>query len=482
MKKQLLGSIAVLLALASTATAQYGRGGYGHRLSGTTFTEETKAYWAPHRDKLKSYNDSLPRGIREYPIKVHILRASDGTGAISVEEIKAAMSNLNAHFLRANIRFIPLDDYNYINNDTYLKYAKDMENELATTHDVPGVINLYVVKSIKTEKGTINAYTYPPSGTPLDRIFISQKALVNKVSLVREMGHYFALYPTHGPDEDQRSEEYVNGSNCATAGDEICDTPADPRLTPDMIDERCDFMGLHKDGNAKFYRPLTNNFMCDNNRMSCVNSFTRQQYARIMYAAENFRTYLSFPKLPFTKKQIKDLEDRYGIAAQVTFRVDGQPLPTKLEQNLYVAMRPASGGSQLQLDIANERKCYLYVLEGDTSRNVELIYPKNSDKQSFNDEKSQISVPGTGVWSVDKKSGANYVLVLFSKKQLPMEDLLKSMNSEEDRKLTPIQRLYKLYGEHIAALHDVSYPSNSPGVTGIAAERYIVPVFIQYNH
>lgn len=473
-----------LMTIMYGVQAQYGRGGYGNRLSGTTFTDESKAFWTPHRDKLKTFNDSLPRGIRDYPIKIHILRMADGSEGIGVEEVKEAIRNLNSYFLKAYIRFIPLDDYNYINNDDYFKFQKELEPELAKEHDVPNVINLYIVKSIKTDKNTFNAFTYPPGAVPIDRIFITQKALSNKVSLVREMGHYFSLYPTHGPDEDKRTDELVDGSNCATTGDEICDTPADPRLTPDVINDRCEFIGTHKDGNAKFFRPHTNNVMSDNTRMTCINALTRQQYARIMYACETFHSNLVFPKSPFNKKQIKDLEDRYGIDAEATLKIDGQALPVKLDRNLYVGTRTAGNGSSLQLDIVNNRKCYIYVLEGDTSRRTELVYPKGNDKLFFTDEKAQVTITNTGLWKVDDKSGYNYVMVLFSKKQLPIDDWLKKLNSgaEENKYLNPIQRLYKYYAEHIAGLHDVNYNQNTPKVSGIAAERYIVPIFIQFTH
>lgn len=477
--------IGVLAFMAQMAMAQRtGGGGFGHRLSGTAFTEENKTYWAPHRDKVKTYNDSSARGMREYPIKIHILRAADGTGSISVDEVQAAMAKLNANFLKAFIRFIPLEDYNYINNDDYLKFQKVLEEELTKLYDVPGVINLYIVKSIKTDKGTFNAYTYPPGGLPADRVFITQKALANGVSLTREMAHYFSLYPTQGPDDTKRSEELVNGSNCETTGDEICDTPADPKLTPDMIDERCDFQGLHKDGNAKFYRPLTNNFMCENTRVTCVNSFTRQQYRRIMYAAENFRTYLAFPKQPFSKKQLKDIEDRYGISANATVKVDGTPLSFKLDQNLYVSTRTVAGGSSLSVEITNNRKCYIYVIEGDTARAVELIYPKvkNGDKQFFEDQKTQFTAPAAGSITIDRKGGANYIALLFSKKQLPLDDLMQQLNSEEETELNLMQRLYKVFGQHIAAMHEVTYSPSELKVSGIAAERYVVPIFIQYNH
>ena len=53
----------------------------------------------------------------------------------------------------------------------------------------------------------------------------------NGSTIIHEFGHYFSLFHTHGPTNSAITTELVDGSNCTTSGDELCDTPADPNLS-----------------------------------------------------------------------------------------------------------------------------------------------------------------------------------------------------------------------------------------------------------
>ena len=476
----------ILVCLTQASFAQYGRygggyggGGFGHRITGTEINEEHQLFMRSHRQAIQNFNDSTARGIREYPIKVHILRENNGGGGIGVTEIKEAIQNLNYYFLPADIRFVTLDDYNYINNDDYYKFDKSTEDALCKIHDVPGVINLYIVKSIKTERNTYNSYTYfPLASDNIDRVFIRQKSFNDGVSLVREMGHYFSLYPTHGPNEDMTTEELVNGTNCATTGDEICDTPADPKLSGTNVNERCEYTGAQKDGNRKFFRPDTDNFMCHSTKTECITRFTDEQYSRMMYAAQNLRNYHIFPRTEFSKKQIKTLEEDYGIETQIELTMDGRRTAPKLDQNLYLTDETYRSGANYLLNITTYKRCYVYILEGDTERGMSLIYPKAGDKEFFKDGKNSFDLP----LSIDQEAGDNYLCILFAKKQLSKEDLQNKPNEEAPDNFTPVQRLYNAFGNQILSISDIEYEKNKIGLNAITGERYIVPIFIHYEH
>lgn len=67
-----------------------------------------------------------------------------------------------------------------------------------------------------------------------------------------ELGHCLNLLHTHSTSN---GIEYINGSNCSTAGDLVCDTPADPELNSTNVDSSCNYFG------GGGYNPLTNNIM-----------------------------------------------------------------------------------------------------------------------------------------------------------------------------------------------------------------------------
>ncbi|MCH2046436.1 MAG: DUF4384 domain-containing protein [Saprospiraceae bacterium] len=471
-------NVSILIFVAQAVLGQFG--GFGHKLSGTIITDEQKAFMKEHRELLQEYDTKVVQGLVEIPVKMHIARKSDGSGGITVADSKEMINKLNSYFLNSNLRFVLLADYNYINQDDFYEMNKENEEELIKDYELPTVLNIYVVGKIKTERNTYNGYTYLPSEKPKNRIFITIKGVENGVSLLRQIGHYFSLYPTHGPNEGQRTEESVDGQNCATAGDEICDTPADPRLDLRSIDSRCGFIGKQKDGNHKFYRPHTDNIMSDNPK-DCRNRFTPEQYKRIMYAAQNIRKDLAFPKSQFSKKQLKNMQEQYGIEGEITMNLDARNMSYTLLNNMYNVNQPATLSSQFRLNITNYKKCYIYVIEGDTTRDARLLYPKKGDQLFFKNEKKVVQVPSDGgEIKVDTKRGDNYVCILFSRKQLPIVDMLKELNSQDDN-FNLMYRMYKLYGNIIVNTKDTQYNNSSPKVSAITSEQYIVPVFLRYE-
>ena len=92
------------------------------------------------------------------------------------------------------------------------------------------------------------------------------------------MGHYFGLYHTH---QTSFGKELVDGSNCETAGDLICDTPADPNL---LSNRSCVYEGSVVDENGAVYQPDVTNYM-SYTRHFCRSSFSEQQLVLMNYHA-----------------------------------------------------------------------------------------------------------------------------------------------------------------------------------------------------
>jgi len=118
----------------------------------------------------------------------------------------------------------------------------------------------------------------------------------NDYTLTHELGHTFGLIHTHGDSLEKGTIELVNGCNCATAADEICDTPADPNLA-NLVDYTCTFSPdpvYAVDINNEPYQPLLDNIMSYTNG-SCRKTFTNGQYERMfavyhIYLKNNLHT------------------------------------------------------------------------------------------------------------------------------------------------------------------------------------------------
>ncbi|MBK6902936.1 MAG: hypothetical protein IPH04_09020 [Saprospirales bacterium] len=97
--------------------------------------------------------------------------------------------------------------------------------------------------------------------------------------LAHEMGHFLGLYHTH-EDWLGDGKEYVNGSNCLSAGDFLCDTPADPNLLY-YTDDNCQYVGTLTDPLGDAYQPDVENIM---SYSGCVETlFSPQQTRRMNY-------------------------------------------------------------------------------------------------------------------------------------------------------------------------------------------------------
>jgi len=168
---------------------------------------------------------------------------------------------MNSIYIDAGIEFFLCDGIDYINSDEFYNYTISQETALTSTNNVNGVINIYFTDSIENDSGGgLCGYAYFPGGP--ETILMANDCATNGSTLSHEMGHFFALSHTHGNSNVAGStEELVDGSNCDSTGDFICDTQADPKLDFNTVNLNCQYTGTSQDANAAFYRPNPTNLM-----------------------------------------------------------------------------------------------------------------------------------------------------------------------------------------------------------------------------
>ena len=250
----------------------------------------------------KNYNDKN-RAVREIAINMILIQYNDGT-IISPQDAMQVVEDANVVFAAANMHFnlcniaiapypytqFPFEDFNY-----------QIESQIAATHYLPGYLNIYYARNVKQNATLPNS---PPSLNP-PRIVTSQAGVV---ILAHEMGHFFSLIHTHVNNQYTPTfitDELVNGSNCATAGDFICDTPADPglfafRMAPAPACQYIDTVTT--DINGDLYNPIVNNLMSALSH--CTDSYTPEQFSRMAYIADHHRAYLKTGGMNFTVDSI----------------------------------------------------------------------------------------------------------------------------------------------------------------------------------
>lgn len=182
-------------------------------------------------DKLKSTHDG------EYVVRVfvHFMRKSNGTGGESVANMNTALNILKNDFAPHHICF-SLAGTDIINND-YL-YDQSGLNSVFSDADHNGK---YDQVEVYTVNNAVNIFLWPNTKLQASAVGIGGTSILiggNDYSInlatshviSHEMGHCLGLYETYNGSAcfpNGACAEFVNGTNSASCGDYVTDTPAD---------------------------------------------------------------------------------------------------------------------------------------------------------------------------------------------------------------------------------------------------------------
>jgi hypothetical protein len=227
---------------------------------------------------LEAFTKAWERIIGSFykvPVVAHIVRRSNGTEGLAEADLRASIDRANAHYFQAGMR-LELCAVRYIDNDrTYRTYIDDDSSDASLHSDVvldvvnrnvAGKLNIYCVPNAPTSWAW-----RPVTDAKKQHILFLNSQVRNESTFSHEVGHWFGLMHTHGGS----STELVNASNCATEGDLVCDTPADPNLSG-LVNSSCAYTGTARDRNGSAYAPDPANLLSYSPR-ACRNRFSSDQ-------------------------------------------------------------------------------------------------------------------------------------------------------------------------------------------------------------
>jgi len=244
--------------------------------------------------QLHHANQDLPCINKNYNILAHVAVDSTGRTPLYTEQaLNKMLTELNDFFRPICVSF-SICEYHVLEDDYSLGRVIDQPltvddqlQELKNRFSLRRRINVYFLDFI--DNNYCGESTFEGILTLLDANIFIEQTCPDDLSgqLAHHLGHTFGLRNTFDP----ATIELVDGSNCTTTGDLLCDTPADPLgqtfispadqllLNQEMLDTTfvrgCEFVYEIKDPNGEYYQPDMGNIMSN---YPCKCGFTQDQY------------------------------------------------------------------------------------------------------------------------------------------------------------------------------------------------------------
>lgn len=230
--------------------------------------------------QLLTHQEGLPCLNKKFTIVAHVVLDGNGNQNVEETQIREDLAQINTYFEPICVSFElcelkTIPNYQYDTLIVEEEWAQlQIENHLANR------INLFYTTEFEGELEMFCGFASLGGIGQLGAGGIVIKC-PGFNTLLHEMGHYFGLSHTF----EGSGIELVNGDNCETAGDNICDTPADPFVVGEDLanyidfENGCRFISPKVDANGEYYRPDTGNVMSYYSGCEC--GFTYGQYLKM---------------------------------------------------------------------------------------------------------------------------------------------------------------------------------------------------------
>ena len=217
-------------------------------------------------------------------LAIHIITDSLHHANITQTQINTGLATLNSDFAPICLSFFTCKQDTIYNYEYYNFQNPKHLAQINQTYAVPNMINIYVVGSL------IPFLELGYADNTDNYMILTHAGISDGKNWSHEMGHFFSLWDTWGVQPPLTvTAELVNENNCATAGDSICDTPADIQ-TP-VINTPCQWVDVTKDGKGNFYTPIIGNIM-SYHPATCKTPFTVGQLNKMANWYLTYRNYL----------------------------------------------------------------------------------------------------------------------------------------------------------------------------------------------
>lgn len=284
-------------------------GQFSEETCGTNFTKDPDFDPQEYRLFRESFlANSLTRNqnLIYLPLSINIIRHTDQSGGFDPALVSATLDTVNRRYFDAGIQFELCDGIRYIDRDILYDFDRGLYLDTLIGLNEAGTINVYYINKVIDDASIFCGFASFP-WRDAEYVVVKNSCALNGSTLAHELGHYFGLYHTH---ETSIGIELADGSNCVFTGDEICDTPADPRLGTYNVNDACEYTANTRDSNGDPYKPDPSNIM-SYSRKECRTYFSPEQLVRIKFYQEKFRDHL-IPCATTSEKSV-EFSNRFAL-------------------------------------------------------------------------------------------------------------------------------------------------------------------------
>lgn len=221
-----------------------------------------------HEDMICTFatasDSSLPQVNKKFLVVLHMVQDSLGNYPLTTAGLAAARDNIvlaSDLYARIGVSFEASESVNLIDNYRFSQLqTMDELSELSNIYAKEHRLNLFIVEEFTDDLAGA-------CGLGGGNSIYMAGDCIEPATFAHESGHCFGLAHTFGTGDVfgdfVTTDELVNGSNCETTGDFICDTPADPYNPSSGIQyfDDCAYIYDGKDSNGDYYDPDLGNVM-----------------------------------------------------------------------------------------------------------------------------------------------------------------------------------------------------------------------------
>lgn len=255
--------------------------------------------------ELKKASGKVFADITHIPVRPHIFRQANGKGGLDLARLNNVIALTNSYYLINGVGiqfYLAGTSPDYIDNNALFQAFPANDESSINGRDALNALNAYFVNAF-SDIG-LGGYSYFLANSIIStRSFLltsptsTENDMGNRL-IPHEFGHLFNLYHTFQGATGFTPELVTRGvgANCATAGDLICDTPADPYgragVSLTTVNGCPVYKGTATDPTGALYAPLISNIM--SYYFPCTHDFTPGQYDRMQAGLALRQTHTAY--------------------------------------------------------------------------------------------------------------------------------------------------------------------------------------------